>query len=88
MAPFLSIMEQLARRFASQRYSMGTSWRRARLQSSTLTASLQVTLAGPEVADAEGDYELGDLDGKTIEISTEPAWSFQVGADDVSQDRI
>ena len=50
---------------------------------------LQVTLAGPEVADAEGDYQVGDLDGKTIEIAgTEPAWSFQVGADDVSQDRI
>ena len=29
------------------------------------------------------------MDGKTIEIAgTEPAWSFQVGADDVSQDRI
>ncbi len=50
---------------------------------------LQVTLAGPEVADAEGDYELGDLDGKTIEIvGTDPGWSFQVGADDVSQDRV
>ena len=50
---------------------------------------LQVTLAGPEVTDAEGDYELGDLDGKTIEIiSTNPGWSFQVGADDVSQDRV
>ena len=50
---------------------------------------LQVTLAGPEVTDAEGDYELGDLDGKTIEIvGTDPGWSFQVGADDVSQDRV
>ena len=50
---------------------------------------LQVTLAGPEVADAEGDYQLGDLDGKTIEIvGTDPGWSFQVGADDVSQDRV
>ena len=50
---------------------------------------LQVTLAGPEVADAEGDYVLGDLNGKTIEIvGTDPGWSFQVGADDVSQDRV
>lgn len=50
---------------------------------------LQMTLAGPEVADVEGDYQLGDLDGKTIEIAgAEPGWSFQVGADDVSDDRI
>lgn len=50
---------------------------------------LQVKLAGPGVADAEGAYTLGSLDGKTIEIAgVEPGWSFQVGADDVSQDRI
>lgn len=51
---------------------------------------LQVTLAGPEVADAEGDYQLGDLDGKTIEIAegTESGWTFQVGADGVPEDRI
>ncbi len=50
---------------------------------------IQITLAGPEVEDMDGNYETGDLDGKTIDVSGDNrGWSFQVGADDTSEDRI
>ena len=49
---------------------------------------INVTIAGSEVADVGGDYTAGDLDGKTIVVTETAGGSFQVGADDVAEDRI
>ncbi len=49
---------------------------------------INVTIAGSEVADVVGDYTAGDLDGKTIVVTEAAGGSFQVGADDVAEDRI
>lgn len=49
---------------------------------------INVTIAGSEVADVGGDYTAGDLDGKTIVVNETAGGSFQVGADDVAEDRI
>jgi flagellin len=49
---------------------------------------INVTIAGSEVADVGGDYPAGDLDGKTIVVTETAGGSFQVGADDVAEDRI
>ncbi len=49
---------------------------------------IQITVAGTGVEGVAGDYSLGDLDGKTIEVTQGVGGSFQVGADNVSEDRI
>lgn len=49
---------------------------------------ISVTIAGEGVSGAEGDYYLGDLDGKTIVICDAEGGSFQVGADGVAEDRV
>ena len=49
---------------------------------------IQMTLAGAQVEGVAGDYVTGDLDGKTIEITGSTGGSFQVGADNVNEDRI
>jgi flagellin len=49
---------------------------------------INLTIAGSGVADVEGDYTAGDLDGKTVVVTEAAGGSFQVGADDVDADRI
>ena len=49
---------------------------------------ISVTIAGEGVSGAEGDYYLGDLDGKTIVISDAEGGSLLVGADGVAEDRV
>ncbi|MFC1525853.1 flagellin [Candidatus Latescibacterota bacterium] len=50
---------------------------------------VQVTLAGQDAsARTTGSYVDGDLDGKTIAIEGGTGGSFQVGADNVTEDRI
>lgn len=49
---------------------------------------INVTVAGSGVAGVAGDYVAGDLDGKTIVVSEAVGGSFQVGADNVAEDRI
>jgi len=49
---------------------------------------ISITVAGNEVAGAAGDYDVGDLDGKTIVVTLGTGGSFQVGADNVSEDRV
>lgn len=50
---------------------------------------IQVTLAGQDASqNTTGSYVDGDLDGKTIAVVGGTGGSFQVGADDVQQDRI
>ncbi len=49
---------------------------------------IQVTIAGHDVSNATGSYVMGDLDGLTIEVDEGSGGSFQVGADDVADDRI
>ena len=48
----------------------------------------RITLAGANLTGATGDYVDGDLDGKTIIVSQGSGASFQVGADNTSEDRI
>ena len=47
-----------------------------------------VTLAGHGVANATGSYVEGELDGTTLVINEGIGGSFQVGADDVAEDRV
>lgn len=47
-----------------------------------------VTLAGHNVTTATGSYVQGDLDAATIKINSGTSGSFQVGADNTSEDRI
>ena len=49
---------------------------------------ISITVAGNDVSDAAGAYDVGDLDGKTIVISGAAGGSFQVGANDVAEDRV
>jgi len=50
---------------------------------------VQLTLAGSGASHATtGDYIDGDLDGKTLVVEGGTGGSFQVGADDTSEDRI
>ncbi len=49
---------------------------------------VQVTLAGHQGTGAIGSYVDGDLDGATIVVDGGTGWSFQVGADNVVDDRI
>jgi len=49
---------------------------------------VQVTLAGHQGAGAIGSYVDGDLDGTTIVVDGGTGGSFQVGADNVVEDRI
>jgi flagellin len=49
---------------------------------------IQVTVAGHQVATATGSYVDGDLDGATVVVSEATGGSFQVGADNVAEDRI
>ena len=49
---------------------------------------IQVTLAGPEVGGATGDYADGDLDGTNIVVEETTGGSFQVGPTDGAFNRI
>ena len=49
---------------------------------------ISMTVAGNDVSGAAGDYEVGDLDGKTIVVTGAAGGSFQVGANDGAEDRI
>lgn len=49
---------------------------------------IQVTLAGPEVGGATGDYTDGDLDGTNIVVEETTGGSFQVGPTDGAFNRI
>lgn len=49
---------------------------------------IQVTLAGHGVSNATGSYVEGELDGTTLVVEEGIGGSFQVGADDVSEDRV
>ena len=49
---------------------------------------VEVTLAGEDVIGATGSYEVGDLDGKTIEILPGTGGSYQVGPTDSDFNRI
>jgi len=49
---------------------------------------VEVTLAGENVIGATGDYEVGDLDGTTIEIEAGTGGSYQVGPTDSDFNRI
>jgi len=49
---------------------------------------ISMTVAGNDVSGAAGDYEVGDLDGKTILVTGAAGGSFQVGANDGAEDRI
>jgi flagellin len=49
---------------------------------------VEVTLAGESVIGATGSYEVGDLDGTTIEIEAGTGGSFQVGPTDSDFNRI
>ncbi len=49
---------------------------------------INITIAGNGVDDVDGDYTSGDLDGKTIVVTEAVGGSFQVGADNVAEDRI
>ncbi len=49
---------------------------------------IQVTLAGPEVGGATGDYADGDLDGTNIVVEATTGGSFQVGPTDGAFNRI
>lgn len=49
---------------------------------------ISITVAGNDVSDAAGAYDVGDLEGKTIVISGAAGGSFQVGANDVAEDRV
>jgi len=49
---------------------------------------VEVTLAGENVIGATGDFEVGDLDGTTIEIEAGTGGSYQVGPTDSDFNRI
>jgi len=49
---------------------------------------IQITVAGHNVGNATGSYVAGELDGLTIEVIGTTGGSFQVGADNVFEDRI
>ena len=49
---------------------------------------VELTLAGEDVIGATGSYEVGDLDGKTIEILPGTGGSYQVGPTDSDFNRI
>jgi flagellin len=49
---------------------------------------INISIAGNGVDDVDGDYTSGDLDGKTIVVTEAFGGSFQVGADNVAEDRI
>ena len=49
---------------------------------------VQIAVAGAEVANAAGSFVEGDLDGETIVVNQGTGGSFQVGADDVAEDRV
>jgi flagellin len=49
---------------------------------------LQVTLAGHGVSTATGSYVDGDLNARTVVVEGGTGGSFQVGADDVAEDRL
>ena len=49
---------------------------------------IQVTMAGPDVATATGQYTDGDLDGQNLVITNKPGGSFQVGPKDAHYNRI